>query len=238
MDMIRLVKALLPKSAKSAVKHLVGVQDMETRLRNLKRAGFACSGAVDVGAYAGEWALLAREVFACPVLMIEPQPDRRSDLEQLVRQHGFELETVAMSGSRRSGRLLLESSNSRLMPDDDENNLPQIAVQVERLDDVLQRHPALQPNLLKVDVQGHELAVLEGAASAMRQMEVVVLEVSLIRIGPVPLFREVIEHMAARGFRLYDFLPTYYRPLDGALWQGDAFFVRDDSNLVASEAWA
>jgi len=23
-----------------------------------------------------------------------------------------------------------------------------------------------------------------------------------------------------------------------ALWQGDAFFVRGDSNLVASEAWA
>jgi FkbM family methyltransferase len=236
--MTRFLKSLLPRSAKSAVKHLVGVQDMETRLRNLKRAGFVCSGAVDVGAFAGEWALLAKEVFACPVLMIEPQPGRRSDLEQLVRQHGLELETVAVSGSRHSGRLLLESTNSRLMQADDEYGLPQIAVQVERLDDVLQRHPAQHPNLLKVDVQGHELAVLDGAASSIRQMEVIVLEVSLIRIGPVPVFREVIEYMAARGFRLYDFLPMYYRPLDGALWQGDAFFVRGDSNLVASEAWA
>jgi FkbM family methyltransferase len=236
--MIRLVKSLLPKAAKSAVKHLVGVQDMETRLRNLKRAGFVCSGAVDVGAFAGEWALLAKKVFRRPVLMIEPQPGRRSDLEQLVRQHGFELETVAVSESRRTGRFLLEATNSRLMPDDDANDRPQIAVQVERLDDVLARHPVLHPNLLKVDVQGHELAVLDGAASAIRRMEVIVLEVSVIRIGPVPVFREVIEYMAARGFRLYDFLPMYYRPLDGALWQGDAFFVRDESNLVASEAWA
>lgn len=34
------------------------------------------------------------------------------------------------------------------------------------------------------------------------------------------------------------FPPMYYRPLDGALWQGDAFFVRDDSPMVASEQWA
>jgi FkbM family methyltransferase len=236
--MTRFVTSLLPKSAKSVVKRLVGVQDMETRLRNLTRAGFVCSGAVDVGAYAGDWALVAKKAFACPVLMIEPQPDRRSGLERLARLHGFEFEAVVVSGSRRSARLLLQSTNSRLVADDDATDLPQIAVEVERLDDVLPRHPTLSPNLLKVDVQGHELAVLDGAASAIRQMEVIVLEVSLIRIGPVPVFREVVEYMAARGFRLYDFLPMYYRPLDGALWQGDAFFVRNDSNLVASEAWA
>jgi hypothetical protein len=29
----------------------------------------------------------------------------------------------------------------------------------------------------------------------------------------------------------------YYRPLDNALWQGDAFFVRNDSKLVSSLSW-
>jgi hypothetical protein len=43
--------------------------------------------------------------------------------------------------------------------------------------------------------------------------------------------------MEARAYRLYDVLPQYYRPLDGALWQMDVFYVRHDSALVASRRW-
>lgn len=89
-------------------------------------------------------------------------------------------------------------------------------------------------NLLKVDVQGFELDVLEGAADILPQFEVIILEVSIIRIGPVPTFYDVMQYMDSKGYRLYDFLPMYYRPLDNALWQGDAFFVRNDSSLVSS----
>jgi hypothetical protein len=52
------------------------------------------------------------------------------------------------------------------------------------------------------------------------------------------VFREVMDFMADRGYRLYDIIPMYWRPRDGALWQCDAFFVRDDSPLVASESWS
>jgi hypothetical protein len=41
-----------------------------------------------------------------------------------------------------------------------------------------------------------------------------------------------------KGFlKHYDFLPMYCRPLDNALWQSDAFFVRNDSQLVALLSW-
>jgi hypothetical protein len=46
-----------------------------------------------------------------------------------------------------------------------------------------------------------------------------------------------MQYMDRWGYRLYDFLPMYYRPLDNALWQGDAFFVRNDSQLVSSLSW-
>lgn len=41
----------------------------------------------------------------------------------------------------------------------------------------------------------------------------------------------------SKGYRLYDFLPMYYHPLDNALWQGYAFFVRNDSKLISSMCW-
>src|ERR1019366_8538169 len=43
--------------------------------------------------------------------------------------------------------------------------------------------------------------------------------------------------MEARGYRLYDVLPQYYRPRDGALYQMDVFYVRNDSALIASRSW-
>lgn len=49
--MLKFIKRCLPNGFKQRVKHAMGFQDMATRLRNLKRAGFACTGAVDVGRF-------------------------------------------------------------------------------------------------------------------------------------------------------------------------------------------
>lgn len=162
--------------------------------------------------------------------MVEPLPSQRPVLEALP----YRLETCALSDAPGTTRFVVEETNSRIASHLD---VGAIEVPVDSLKAVLCRQPC-RPNLLKVDVQGFELHVLRGAGDRLRDFEVVILEVSIIRIGPVPIFAEVLEFMAQRGFRLYDFLPMYYRPLDGALWQGDAFFVREDSRLVASLDWA
>jgi len=44
--------------------------------------------------------------------------------------------------------------------------------------------------------------------------------------------------MDENGFRLYDVVPQYYRPKDGALWQMDVFYVATHSPLVPSRDWA
>ena len=82
-----------------------------------------------------------------------------------------------------------------------------------------------------------ELDALAGTERHLKQFEVILLEVSVLRIGHVPIFADVAQHMEARGYRIYDVLPQYYRPRDGALWQMDVFYVRNDSALVASRSW-
>ena len=131
----------------------------------------------------------------------------------------------------------IEASNSRLAGNAGVASLPIVQVSVRRLDDLLSEQPR-HFNLLKVDVQGSELDVLSGAGLKLSQFEVIILEVSLIQMGVAPSFNEVMQYMHEKGYRLYDFLPMYYRPLDNALWQGDAFFVRNDSSLVSSREWA
>jgi FkbM family methyltransferase len=237
--MLRRLKRILPQRLKTRIKHAMGMQDMETRLRNLRASGFNCASAVDVGAFAGDWTVTANSILGCTVIAVEPQPSQQRVLRDLAARIPMRLESIALAEREGEMTLLLEETNSRLLPDAEAAGGAQcVKVPVDRLDEVLRRHSDLRPNLLKLDVQGHELHVLDGAGDALRQFEVIVMEVSVIRIGPVPIFQEVIEYMRRRDFRLYDFLPMYYRPLDGALWQGDAFFVRNDSPLVASERWA
>jgi hypothetical protein len=81
------------------------------------------------------------------------------------------------------------------------------------------------------------MEALDGASRHLPQFEVIVLEASLIRIGDVPVFAEIQHYMEKRDYRLYDVLPQYYRPLDGALWQVDVFYARRDSPLVSSRNW-
>lgn len=239
MNLLTLIKRLWPQRWKLRVKRAMGFQDMHTRLGNLRRAGLRCTGAVDVGAYVGDWAALAHAQWQCPILAVEPQPGPLPALRERAKAMPLRIEAVALSDQPGRQRFMLDDTNSRLAQATDPASAAgsSVEVVVERLDRLLDRHPDFRPNLIKVDVQGHELRVLEGAGARLASFEVVVLEVSVIRIGPVPVFLEVLQWMQARGFRLYDFLPMYYRPLDGALWQGDAIFVRDDSPLVASLSW-
>ena len=232
------MKRLLPAEWKASMKRrMFVVQDMRARLANLKRAGFTPGGAIDGGAYRGDW---SQEFWAVwpevPVLLVEPQPDCARGLATVAaRVPGSEVVQVALSDRPGQVRFRLGESNSAIAGEADGS--PSITVETDTLDRLLARRPGFSPNLLKLDLQGFELHALRGATSVMDRFEVVVMEVSILRIGEVPILHEVIEFMEAAGTRLYDVIPQYYRPLDGALWQVDAFFVRRESPLLASREW-
>lgn len=237
--MIQVLKRLVPTAVKKSLKHFMGFKSMESRLLNLRDAGFHCTGAVDVGAYHGDWTNTVRSIWNIPVLMVEPQPDCNPILERFTRQPGngaVHLETCALGKATGMVAFVLDETNSRIAQHGERIDASVATVPVKTLQELVSARPE-HYNLLKLDVQGHELEVIEGAGSLLDHFEVIVMEVSIIRIGPVPTFFEAMQYMDGKGYRLYDFLPMYYRPLDNALWQGDAFFVRNDSRLVSSLNW-
>ena len=94
------------------------------------------------------------------------------------------------------------------------------------------------PQLLKVDVQGYELEVLKGGARTLSSVEAIIAEVSFFRFqAGMPVFHELVESLRRQGFVCYDVLSLSPRPLDGALAQADLLFVREDSQLRASNQW-
>jgi FkbM family methyltransferase len=232
--MLFTLRKFLPRPVRQQLKRkLFAVQDVQTRLENLKKAGFCPRGFIDSGAFRGEWANTAWGVWRAPAILVEPQGAQRAILERIVgKVPGSEVITAALGAEDGTALFTSEATNSRLSQDGTGTR-----VQIFRLETLLAQRPSFSPDLVKLDLQGHELQALQGAGKQLARFEVILLEISLIRIGPVPVFHEVEEFMASRGFIFYDVVPQYYRPRDGALWQMDAFYVRNDSLLVSSTSW-
>jgi hypothetical protein len=109
-------------------------------------------------------------------------------------------------------------------------------VETRRLDDI----PELEgTDYLKIDVQGAELLVFDGAARVLDNALVVHTEVQFVQLyKDTPLFGEIDIHLRSKGFTLHrlsqagrTFKPLIFRndvnaTLSQILW-GDAVYVRD-----------
>lgn len=106
-----------------------------------------------------------------------------------------------------------------------------VTVPLRRLDTLIPA-PLARPALLKVDTQGSELLVLEGAAGLLDQIDVIILECSFHQLRKnAPEFNEIVVRMNELGFACYETLEGHYRSLDNAMAQVDLVFVPLDSGL-------
>ncbi len=242
--MLQFIKSLLAKLVphdfrQSLKRRLFVVRDMHTRLANLKSAGFVVTSAIDGGSYHGDWAREVWKVWSnVPVLLVEPQPSCRKWLESAaLGAQGSKVALCALGAKEGTVEFSLAETNSGIRAANDEAE-ESVRVVMTTLDTLCAEWVGMKPNFLKLDLQGYELEALRGATQMLANIEVLLLEISVLRIGDVPVFREVDRQLEALGFRMYDVIPQYYRPLDNALWQVDAFYVKETSPLIASRAWS
>lgn len=233
---------LLPERLKERLRRRAGAVTPLARLENLARTGFSPRKIIDAGAYRGEWTRLARQAFpTAAVLLIEPQPHLATHLKEFCAERPQTKFRSALLGTAPgNARFVFSETNSRIV---DAGYIPgpgerTMELPVEPLQDIVQAEGFLDCELLKLDLQGHELPALEGAGTMFGQVEVIIAEISWLRIGEVPLLHEVIARFHAKGYQAYDIWGFNYRPLDRALWQTDVVFVRTTSPLLASRQWS
>lgn len=232
---------LLPPAWKERLRRRAGAVTLEGRLANLARAGFAPRRIIDAGAFRGDWTAAASRIFPeAKFLLIEPQPHLAETLASFCVAHPrCRFQQALLGAEAGTARFLFDETNSRIV---DASYQPApgaslIDLPVARLDAVAASTGFSDCDFLKLDLQGHELAALDGAGELFGRIEVIQAEVSWLRIGPVPVIHEVMARFAERGYQPYDILGFNYRPRDGALWQSDLVFVRRDSPLLASRSW-
>lgn len=83
--------------------------------------------------------------------------------------------------------------------------------------------------LLKIDTQGYEGQVLDGAGDALSSFAAVQLELSMVPLyDDAPLFEDLLSRMAAAGFGIFALEGGFGDPRTGRMLQCDGFFVRNE----------
>jgi FkbM family methyltransferase len=215
---------------------------MEEAMQHMVHLGFAPSFIVDVGAGKGTQALL-RTWPKTPTHWVEPLKEFVPQLRALASRYPGKY-TIAAAGNNEGrsnfnvhdnpfgSSLLSETDGARA------DGQPR-EVHIVRLDDLIDHKAAGSEVLLKVDVQGAELQVLNGAPELLKQCEAVVLEVNFFQLHKgSPEFTDVVVYMKERGFVAYDIFNGHNRPLDDALAQRDVLFVRENGRFRAQHGWS
>lgn len=211
--------------------------NVKATLEYLKNWGFNPTATIDIGAYSGEWTKVFKKIYpTAKVLMIEAQDKMASRLQEVCDLYQGDVcyESTLLGATDGEQVTFVEAGfGSSIFEENSSYDRSPVQKTLTRLDSLLGRYPDFQKvDFLKLDVQGYELEVLKGAEQAVDLAEFVLMEASLIPINKgCPLFADVLAFMERVNFRLLD-LCAQYRRKDGALWQTDLLFVKNDSRFI------
>lgn len=224
-------------------------QAMEDTLETLRGRGYMPRTVIDGGANKGQWFGLARGIFPKGRFhLIEPQPACRGALEQLAAKFpDVTVHAVALTepGIKQVTMLGVDATGSTgafvATHDVRQTGAGAHSVPATSLDQLL--GPVLRKEdrpLLKLDLEGHELAALRGAERMLSQIEVIITETHIYdpeHLGRAT-FADCFTHLSARGFVLFDVASLSERSRDARLRQGDFVFVNGWSDLIRDTAWS
>lgn len=198
----------------------------------LAAGGLVAEEIIDVGAAQGCWTRECMTVFPqARYLMADPLPGNRGPLAALAAKNPRITVWNGAIGAA-SGTLGVhvhgDQSSAFVAADESLGGMETIQVPMRTIDSFLDDGTLRRPTILKADVQGYEVSVLQGASETLRHVSAVLLEVSFRRIyRDMPLAHTVIGRLAEHGFRIADICSYAQRARDHALLQADMLFVKE-----------
>lgn len=176
---------------------------------------------LDIGANVGSYTILASKVRGAKTIAVEADPTTMealhrninvNQIEELVTTHqvvvGAEKGTIHFT-------IGLDSVNRVVTAD----HLNARMMSVETLDSIVGDEA---PTFVKLDVEGYENAVLEGASSILSRPSLLAIETELADV-------DVIKRLESAGFHRASYLPHERKLVKGVVENGahNALFIRD-----------
>jgi len=216
---------------------------VDASLTLLRASGFRPTIVIDGGANVGEWTEMARRHFPTAAFhAIEPQPGCRASLDRIAQvPPPVNVHAVAISGPAAAPVFMVGAEGNTGGYVTEAGTPGARPVPSATLDDLFaDRITAADRVLLKLDIEGHEVAALSGAERLLPNVEVLLTEFRTFRpydLSGSATFANLFRFVDARGFDLYDIAALHGRGRDQRLRLGDVIFVRRGTPLVTDNAW-
>jgi FkbM family methyltransferase len=207
------------------------------RLKQMQKLAKVLATVVDIGANRGQFALVARDCFRnAPIIAFEPlaAPSQRFRAslgdDPLVTLHQV---AIGPTTGAATMHVAAEDDSSSLLPITPlqqslfagTNEVATEAIQIECLSSRIKDEDLKPPALLKIDVQGFELPVLEGCLPLLSRFSHIYVECSFVELyAGQALAAEVIRYLDEQQFRLSGAYNVCYGPRGTAI-QADLLFT-------------
>jgi len=197
---------------------------------------------LDVGANKGQYAKYLREAgYAGRIVSFEPlstayaallkasKKDPRWDVapRAAIGNKDGEIKINISKNSESSSALPIHELHVQASPNS--AYIDSEIVKLYKLDSIAEHYlnDTYQAIYLKMDVQGFELQVLEGASRILPRVKMLQLELSLVPLYQgEPLIRTMLEKVDALGYELYAVIPGFTDMKSGRLLQLDGIFIQ------------
>jgi FkbM family methyltransferase len=196
----------------------------------------------DVGANTGQFAQsLRRSGYAGRIVSFEPlstahtrllqasQGDAKWDIapRAAIGDYEGEIEIHVAGNSVSSSVLAMLDSHASAAPDS--AYMASERVRLSRLDTMARDYLVNNAvSFLKIDTQGYEDRVLDGAACLLNQVSGLQMELSLVPLyEDQKLFDTLLERLRALEFSIWAIWPGFHDPSSGRMLQVDVVFFRD-----------
>ena len=169
---------------------------------------------IDVGANIGSYSILAGTCKGVNVLAFEPIPSTFSYLQKNIKLNLLDNQVIAMNiglADQKSTMHFsqnLDTNNHVIL--NNEKNHPTIEIDVERIDDVLDKKC---PTMIKIDVEGYETQVLEGAKKLIDNPTLIAVIIELNGSGKRYGKDDNVIHqlLISKGFESFQYDPFKYK---------------------------
>ena len=207
---------------------------MQTTLRGLAHRKFSPKTILDIGASNGRWTRECIEYFPdSNYFLIEPMEEHHQALVALSKENpriSFEI----AAADTASGKIVeLGISPDQAGSSLHQPTLPTRKVPTVSLDQLFADGMFHQPDFIKLDIQGHEHAVLMGASEVLKNCRFVLSECIMHPYTKtMNLMGDIFALLAESEFMPYEIVDIIRRQHSGAMSQCDILFVKKGDPLI------
>jgi len=199
----------------------------------------------DVGANIGQFARSIREAgYRGRIVCFEPLPDAHAKLrKRFIRDEETLVHPRTALGADRGSININVSRNScsssvlNLLPshsdaEPDSVYIDTVEASLDRLDNVFADYVSEGDRVfLKIDTQGYEWNVLDGAEMCLEKIVGLLIEMSLVPLyDGQRLWMDILHRLEGEGFSLWQVLPGFSHPASSQTLQIDGAFYRTENN--------